>query len=98
MKIIKTHPGQDGEKLLAEGEAIKAELRNLRAKFSAIFGSPDTELKGLLEVERMLEQAAKSPGPPDQHHSCPGGVLHRWPHPQDHGHHAGRDRDPHHAG
>ena len=77
MKIIKTHPGQDGEKLLAEGEAIKAELRNLRAKFSAIFGSPDTELKGLLEVERMLEQAAKLPGPPDQHHSCPGGVLHR---------------------
>ena len=61
METIKTAPGKENLKLVAEGESIRAELKHLRAKFSAIYGSPDTEVKGLQEVEAMLEQAGKSP-------------------------------------
>ena len=58
---INTSKGAEGEQLLQQAKRAKGELTTLRAQFSAVFGPPDKEVRGLEEVEELLGKAPEIP-------------------------------------
>ena len=57
---IKTAKGPAGEQLLQQARKAKQGLTTLRTQFSAVFGAPDKEVKGMEEVEELLGKASEN--------------------------------------